>query len=289
MKYLIPIIIICICFVSCDESTNDSTSRALLLNVSGLRVAGPDYDYFLYADLGNDYKYLGSFDINTSGNANNSFYNLSEENLAITHGFLITLQLMESDTEQPSGTSVLRGNLINKGAPMTVVHDDILPINFESISGSFFLETPTDNDMDNHQNGLWFGNTESLLDLPELPNNWTYESWVLLQDTISLSLGKFRTVSGSDDSDTYSGSSAGYNYPGEDFLVNSPDTALDFPYDLRQRFTWISVEPIPDNDVTKPFGRRLLQAFVDKDLESGIEQELSVTSPMFPQGLIVIQ
>ena len=88
------------------------------------------------------------------------------------------------------------------------------------------------------------------LNLPTLPTGWNYEGWAVIGGT-PVSTGTFTSASGVDDSDTFSGTTGGPAFPGEDFLNNAP-SGITFPTDLAGATIVISVEPNPDNSTT-PF------------------------------------
>ena len=95
--------------------------------------------------------------------------------------------------------------------------------------------------------------------MPTLEAGWKYEGWAVVNG-MPISTGTFTSVSGMDNSATFSGM-GGPAYPGEDFLFNAP-TGWMFPLDLRGGNAVISIEPYPDNS-TDPFVLKPLVGMID--------------------------
>ena len=93
------------------------------------------------------------------------------------------------------------------------------------------------------------GFTSSLV-LPELPEGWQYEGWVVIDGT-PVTTGRFLVADEADFAAPFSGPEAGPPFPGEDFIVNAP-VGLEFPTDLSGMVAVVSIEPEPD-DGPAPF------------------------------------
>ena len=144
------------------------------------------------------------------------------------------------------------------------------------MAGDFFLRTPTDEPVGsanngNDQYGVWFGlpgmPPSATLNLPDLPEGWVYEGWVI-GDSGPLSTGRFTNVDTMDQNaglpTSFGGTEqAGPPLPGEDFFNNAP-AGETFPLDIRGRMVVISVEPEPDNSPA-PFTLKPLAAMAGSD------------------------
>ncbi len=142
-----------------------------------------------------------------------------------------------------------------------------------STTGAFVIATFSDGkwsalgqDRSNERHGIWFLKLTTQSDggeiyqqgvfLPTLPDTgYLYEGWVALSSGDTLSTGKFYFPDYQDYSDQYSELGGTPNFPGEDFLEDRPDRvpADRWPPDLMSGGqAFITVEPVPDNDLQRP-------------------------------------
>jgi hypothetical protein len=163
---------------------------------------------------------------------------------------VITIEPAGDTDAVPADTHFVAGDIVAGEAELTIAHPAALGTDFADASGSFVLATPTDGDRTNDElSGIWFlefPGPEASLNLPELPEGWTYEGWAVI-DGVPVTSGTFRSTVGSDDSAPYSGTVRTPNFPGEDYLFNAPE-GLTFPTDLSGAPVVVSVEPVPDDD-----------------------------------------
>jgi hypothetical protein len=146
------------------------------------------------------------------------------------------------------------------------------PLVFGSSQSSFTIGTFSDGHykeegqpLSNERYGIWFisltyqgGSNDTNefyakgLDLPVLPDTgFLYEGWVALTGGDTLSTGKFFSPSYVDYDNSHCVDGAIPNFPGEDFLQQLPTT--NFPPDmLRGGTALVTLEPNPDNEVTRP-------------------------------------
>jgi len=117
--------------------------------------------------------------------------------------------------------------------------------------------------------------------LPQLAEGWVYEGWVVI-DGQPISTGRFTDVAAADDFDGFSGPLAGPPYPGEDFLIRSPE-GINFPTDLRGKTVVISIEPDADDSVA-PFTLKPLVAQVPTDAADHAGLDLSSNPDSFPKA-----
>lgn len=172
-------------------------------------------------------------------------------------------------------------------------------VNFSSSSGQFMMASPTDNNsLVNERSGLWFGDAvknQPKLFLPDLPDGWVYEGWVVI-DGQPLTTGRFRRA---DRPDLFSGFSdtqgIAPSFPGEDFLRDPPVRVfpgLKFPLDLVGQSAMVTIEP--DNNGIDPSGASPFAAVIlKKDLsrlaESGRLYDLDLALDTLPKATVVLR
>jgi hypothetical protein len=143
----------------------------------------------------------------------------------------------------PSTQKILSGSF-SYAASNLVISDNASSL--ENATGYFTLATPTNGSSTDELSGVWFVDSLSaspvngLKKLPELYGGWIYEGWIEINGQL-VSTGRFSDTKKADLFSGYSGSSAGFNFPGEDFLSNAP-SGLTFPTNLSSSKVYISVE-----------------------------------------------
>jgi len=143
----------------------------------------------------------------------------------------------------PSTQKILSGSFSYAASNLSVTNN---PADLENVDGVFSLATPTNGINNDELSGVWFVDSLStspvsgLKKLPELYTGWIYEGWIDINGQL-VSTGRFSDTKKADLFAGYSGSSAGYNFPGEDFLINTP-LGLTFPTDLSNAKVYISLE-----------------------------------------------
>ncbi len=241
---------------SCKKNKN-----VLTLDIDGLENLGSDYAYEGWIIVDGKPITTGVFHVDDNGNLSETKFELKRRQLRKATRFVLTIEPFPDPDPDPSSLHIIAGDFSGDEAILNIEHESALKTNFSSATGKYILATPTDGNSTTDENsGVWFLNNGSAgLSLPSLPSSWEYEGWAVINGT-PVSTGKFTSVSSSDKSSTYSGSSAGPNFPGEDFLQNAP-SGLTFPTDLSDQKIVISVEPIPDNS-PNPFSLKPLAADV---------------------------
>ncbi|HZY10905.1 MAG TPA: hypothetical protein VFF29_07090 [Bacteroidota bacterium] len=212
---------------------------------------------------------------------------------------IITIE-SENDTEDLPGSVVIggafTGNLRIGTAHLTTDYRDAFTTDFRNAQGYFLLDAPTSDDPSDSLNGIWFMKSVSpdslgLLNLPYLPEEWKYESWIQCQfgppmlDTLSpCSLGKFVLADSADEdgAGVWKGSRGnGHQYPGQDFVTSPPE--------LKLLYVFITIEPEPDNS-PKPF--HSLKLFGPTDIPTqaprGKPFQLLNNSEKFPTAKITV-
>lgn len=243
-----------------DDSNPRSETSDLTLNLQGLEELGSNFVYegWLIVD--------GS-PISTGVFSSVSFpqtFSVGADVLNEASTFVLSIEPAVDTDPLPSTTKILAGNFDGSTA---AVNSEIVG-DFTSSSGTYILATPTDDDDTNEDSGVWFldnstGTPMAGLNLPLLPDGWKYEGWVVFDGT-PLSTGTFVDVAQADDNaltSMFKGDMGnGPNYPGEDYLQNSP-SGLTFPTTLKGKTVVISVEPSPDNSEL-PFALKPLAGMI---------------------------
>lgn len=215
---------------------------------------------------------------------------------------VVTIEPTQNDDPDPSKTHILAGQ-INTGttgaggsaktlasAELTTTSERALGTDFSDVSGDYILKTPTTESTDDYNQGIWFldpsGNSPvTSLDLPELPEGWTYEGWVVntaVNSPAPTTTGRFRNLEGtdSDGAGDAAGPKPAPSFPGQDFI----DPSLDLANGDYQ--VVISVEPKPDNS-EKPFTLKPLLDRPIEDVGAGTLQSLTRNDEMaLPAGSI---
>jgi hypothetical protein len=209
-------------------------------------------------------------------------------------GVQVSVENSSTQVSQPSATFILGGTVVTGTADLGQVHWLAMNLDFTEIAGSYFLGTPTDDLNDNELSGVWFGDTTSGdpiqgLFLPEAPNGWDYEGWVVIgEDT--LSTGKFFDPNIADTTNLYGGISGEYGFPGQDFLENAPE-GMVFPTDLSGAPIFVTLEPWEEYDVEplSPFNFLFLSATIPADATAGTTYTMTSLFNVFPRGTATVQ
>lgn len=184
-----------------------------------------------------------------------SFVSPVSANHANSTAYVLTLEPNGDTDAGPSKVHIVAGRYEGNTAQAVVENRSAIGTDFVDFAGSFILAAPTGGADDQ---GLWYFNGESAaLTLPELPEGWNYEGWVV--DTaagVPYSTGIFHDPNGADwdGAGPYAGPNAD-NFPpapGQDFVQGMP---LDL--DNGNFITVISVEPADDADPA-PFAIKIL-------------------------------
>lgn len=246
-----------------EEEKEDLSKNVLTLDIKGLENLGKDYVYEGWIIV--DEKPV-STGVLTSVTFPQTF-KVDPVKLKKATKFVLTIEpAIDSAPEEPSETKVLAGDFYNNDAKI----DSGIIADFSSVSGKYVLGVFTSYAGTNNPSGIWFvdykkyPDPSSYMSLPKLPKGWKYEGWVEIKGKL-FTTGTFRNTDSHDDNHKSEPHRAYYNRylrryfsgegpssPSEDFVYNAPK-GFKFPADLRGEKTFISVEPYPDNDSTRPF------------------------------------
>ncbi|MEL4307291.1 anti-sigma factor [Joostella sp. CR20] len=237
-----------------DDDNNAIDYDTLTLNFNGLENLGDDFVYEGWIIVDGSPISTGTFTVDDDGVLSENSFQIEDDVLDAATTFVLSIEPAVDSDPAPADTKILVGDFSDDSASLsTAIVGD-----FTGASGVFILRTPTDEadgmNNGNDENGVWFvdpsGTNSPALDLPELPDGWKYEGWVVA-DEGPLTTGTFTAFDVADDANPYSGSEANPSFPGEDFFMNAP-SGFTFPLDVRERTVVISVEPDPDNSAA-PF------------------------------------
>ncbi len=209
------------------------------------------------------------------------------------YGVQITIEQSDVVVSQPSGTYILGGTMVEGSARLGQESWLSLAIDVASISGEYFLGTPSSETDDDEMSGVWFadyngGDPLQGLNLPQAPTGWDYEGWVVFGDD-TLSTGKFYTPALPDTLDLHGDGVGSYAFPGQDFLDDAPE-GLVFPTDLSGVPILVTMELADTFDIepSGPFWFRLLEAVIPQDAQPHTNYDLTSLSGVFPKGTATV-
>ncbi len=281
-------------FLACDTSSN-SDEDSLTLELTGVEPLQNGFHFEGWVIVDGSPVTTGKFNVDDNGNLvtlsgsvipNGSFE--VDADLSAATAFILTIEPSGDTDEIPADTHHLAGDISNGSSTLSFAHSGSLGNDFSSATGSYILATPSDDDGNNENSGIWFldpSGPSATLNLPTLPAGWRYEGWAVHNGS-PISTGTFTSVSGADDLAPYSGINSTPPFPGEDFLVNAP-AGLSFPIDLAGGTAVISVEPYPD-DSPAPFTLKPLVGQIPLDATDRVLYSTTNNSGAFSSGTVTI-
>lgn len=282
----------------------EAGSSTVAFAVEGLAPLKGGLNYQAWVVKYDNYSYwgspLGMFNINQSGQmvdpvADTVLSGAFSANLypEEVYGVQVTVELSSEVVSQPSNSYLLGGTVYQGSASLTLDSWLGVGLNLSPMEGQYILKTPSDDDDGNELSGLWFVNARSGTEiaglfLPEAPDGWDYEGWVVL-GTDTLSTGKFYSPNISDTTDIYGGITGAPPFPGQDFLYNAPE-GLSFPLDLSGASVFVTMEPWNEWDVEpgSPFSLRLMEAAIPSDAIPGTTYDLISLFDALPTGTATV-
>lgn len=190
----------------------------------------------------------------------------------------------------PSTRKILSGSFSFAAANL-IVSDNAS--NFENIDGLFNLATPTNGLNTDELSGVWFVDSlltnpvSGLKKLPELYSGWIYEGWVNISGQF-ISTGRFSDPTKADLFSNYSGSGNGFNFPGEDLLINAP-SGLTFPTNLSNAEVYVSIEYKDGRtNGTSPF-IVVLEGTIPASAQSNVSYNLNRSNKSLTSGYALMQ
>jgi hypothetical protein len=233
-------------FAGCADDGESSGPEVSYLT-SSLPALGSDFVYEGWIIVDDAPVSAGRFTVDESGVPTPAAFALDQADADAATLFVLTIEPAQGDDPAPSSTHLLAGPIVDGSASLTIDHAAALATDFTAAAGSYILATPTTGDMSLQEQGIWWlnpGETKTAsLDLPDLPEGWVYEGWVVGAGG-PVSTGRFLDAGAADDD--LAGASKGPTgdgppFPGQDFI--SPALTLN---DGSFKAV-ITVEPEPDN------------------------------------------
>ena len=273
--------------ISCSGDDDNGSGDALLsLDVIGLQPLENNVEYQAWIVVNGENKSLGRFsDVNFPRQ-----FKASRTDVQNATVFKLSIEPGNDPSPAISNTVLLSGTFAGNAAQLDI--SKTLG-NFQTASGVFILQTPTDNNAGNEQNGIYWMRPSGAagLQLPELPEGWKYEGWVTVPTAsgdVNLSTGTFSKPVGQDDFLPYSmTTNPPPAFPGEDFLNASllAKSGVNNIPDLRGKRVFISIEPQPDNDGNEPFILRPLSGNTGTETAPTLNT-MSLNTASFPIGTV---
>jgi hypothetical protein len=273
---------------SSDDEPMDGNDAVLELEFADLPALGDAAVYEGWLIVDGAPVSTGRFDVTEDGMTDPSSFSIARERADAAAMFVLTVEPAVGDDPAPSATHVLAGAIADGVASLTIGHEAALGADFLDATGSFILATPSSEAMDDDSQGIWWlmppamgGMPSAALSLPNLPEGWEYEGWVV-GDEGPVSTGRFTALDQAD-SDA-GGATAGPNgtppFPGQDFI--------DPPVDLVGQTAVISVEPQPD-DGAAPFILKPLVGMIGADTAPTSQTMSNNAAATTPSGMASIR
>lgn len=298
IRLLITLIALSGFVASCGILGSDDDNSTLQLSFSGLEPLQNGFHYEGWVIVGGNALTTGKFNVDNSGSIIDLEGNIiskgkfeQSSDISGATAFVLTIEPTGDTDDIPAPTHHLAGDFSDGESTLNFAHSASLGNDFTNASGTYILATPTDDDANNENSGIWFldpsnGSPQAGLDLPTLPAGWMYEGWAVYNG-IPISTGIFSSVNAADASATFSGMNAGPPFPGEDFLTNAP-SGLSFPIDLAGGTAVISIEPYPD-DSPAPFALKPLVGQIPAAATDHTPYTIANNASSFPTGTAIIK
>ena len=245
-------------FTSCEEKTQIA-DMTLSAQVDGLPpIDGSDIHYYMYLQNGDVYTYVTEVIPAADSTWSIEEVTVDPIRLADAKQILVVVSGSDNAPETPDGSTLLAADFRGIETTLSIGHSEAIGDPFGTQSGEYYLYTPTLVDTLTWYTGMWTYDTTTLdtasLVLPEINEDWVYEGWVQVQELDTfLSIGRWRLNNEADSGNPFSSDEVmPFGFPGEDFIQNLP-SGLAAPLDLRGREFMITLEPVNDPELDKPF------------------------------------
>ncbi|MDE2958347.1 MAG: hypothetical protein OXU68_15275 [Bacteroidota bacterium] len=285
----------------CDsggDEADDMESGSLILSVSQMAPLPEDYHLEGWVTtLTSPARSIGKFAIDASGALVDLRGNPIEARRFETDFSLDSAQVMYITIEPPgdadsapSDTRLMGGLFIDGQVSLSAADFEGIEDELILAAGTYIVDTPTDGPDTNNDSGIWFVNLTGGPPARGLRvaipiQGWQYQAWTEFDD-IAVNMGIITHHSRPDDSSVHSGSQPGYNYPGEDFLINAPP-GLIFPLSVEGTRVYVTLEPEPDPD-PDPSQFVLFEARVPGEILPGQTHNMANLIDRFPTGTAVV-
>ncbi len=269
-----------------ESMASPGEEAELAVTLQGLPDVGPDFVYEGWLVTAGGAVSSGRFSIGAHGETHT--FDIDSGLARCSPLFVLTIEPAVGDDPAPAETHVVAGAFDDQGvAALRADHPKALGTNFASAKGGYILETPTTPDIeDDYGQGVWFLEPDSgqpSLDLPDLPEGWTYEGWVVGPDG-PISTGRFSDPAqlDSDGAGPAAGTGGFPSLPGQDFI--DPARLLTDGYAVV-----ITIEPEPD---VSP-GPFTIKPLVDDEVEDvgrgGFQTLTNKAADALPTGIATLK
>ena len=258
------------------DSEDAMMKGTLTLSFTNFPNLGPDWAYEGWLIVNGKPVTTGVFTVDDKGMASTTEFPVDAHALKNATAFVLTIEPNPDENPAPSAIHILGGDFRDDTATLTVSHSLALGVDFNGVQVSYILGAPSSEmAAKDYRKGIWWPN----LKLPDLPQGWVYEGWVVGPDG-PISTGRFTSgdMADSDGNGPTAGPKPGPSFPGQDFI--NP------PIDLTSGYAAvISIEPEPDYSPL-PFA---LKPFIDERIEDVGDhgsQDMETRTDGFPMGTV---
>ncbi len=190
------------------DETPTNTMKNINLNISGLEDLGADYVYEGWLIANGTPVSTGTFTVDDMGSLSKTTFSLDESFVNDATAFVLSIEPANDSDPAPSATKMMAGDFSGASASVTTG----LVGDFSNAAGKYILATPTNGADTDENSGIWFldlatGAPTVGLNLPQLPDGWKYEGWVVINGQ-PVTTGTFTNTMATDDADPFSGSMA---------------------------------------------------------------------------------
>lgn len=271
--------------VSLRGSEVATETAHLRLDLDGLEDLGAGWAYEGWLIVDGAPVSTGVFTVDGGGAPSQTYFPTAVSSLEAITAVVLTIEPSPDSDPAPSHVHILAGDLVGGRAALAVDHMAAVGTDFATATGAYILAAPSGDGSAPYANGIWWldpaGAPDPSLELPELPDGWVYEGWVVGADG-PVSTGRFATASGedSDGAGPDAGPELGPGFPGQDFVDPARDLTAGY-------VAVISVEPEPDNSPAPFVLKPLIDRVID-DVGEGVLQPMSFNPTPAPAGKAVL-
>ena len=264
-----------------DDAAMSETAY-LWLDLHGLENVGPSFVYEGWLIVDGQPVSTGIFEID-DGVPSTKYFPTTVSSLDEVSAFVLTIEPVPDSDPAPSAVHILGGDFAHGAARLSTDSPHAIGTDFSTATGSYILNAPSGGGMADYFNGIWWLDPAAgpgpTLDLPELPDGWVYEGWVVNGGDGPISTGRFTMPSGadSDGAGPDSGDADFPPFPGQDFVDPARDLTDGY-------MAVISVEPDPDTGAG-PFALKPLVDVAIDDVGAGVLQPMHSNPAMLPGGV----
>lgn len=273
-----------------EDSGTGGDMRTLTLDFTGLAPVGEDLVYEGWLIVDETPVTTGRFNLDESGAPDPATFEVSAEDAGAASAFVLTIEPATGDDPAPSATHVLAGALSDGTADLVASATPAIGTDFADAAGSYVLNTPSSGDVsEDYDQGIWWldpsgGSPAAALDLPEAPEGWVYEGWVVDMsgdEPMPITTGRFTAVdeADSDGGGPDAGDDGTPPFPGQDFID---------PAKILASGDWaavITLEPDLEGDSPAPYGiKPLVDPTIEDVMPPDTQDMMNMAADTLPTG-----